>query len=44
MGFIAIQGVKFVEYSAVLPDGTFLKVISGITMVVSIMIVPFLIR
>ena len=41
IGFLlAILAIRFVEYNAILPAGTFLKFNSGITMAVSILIVP----
>ena len=41
VGFIlSILSIRFVEYNALLPEGAFLKFNSGITMAVSVMIVP----
>ena len=41
LGFIlSILAIRFVEYNAMLPAGSFLKFNSGITMAVSILIVP----
>lgn len=41
IGFLlAILAIRFIEYNAMLPAGTFLKFNSGITLAISILIVP----
>ena len=41
IGFLlSIMAIRFVEYNALLPEDTFLKFNSGITMAVSILIIP----
>ena len=41
IGFLlSILGIRFVEYNAMLPEGTFLKFDSGITIAVSVLIIP----
>lgn len=41
IGFlIAILGIRFIEYNAMLPEATFLKFNSGIAITISILIVP----